>query len=48
MSERCSHTDYPVWVDGSQDAIRCELDDGHEGRHQGLLGSVQWRWGKKR
>jgi len=40
--DRCNAWDYPVWADGSQSRIRCELPGRHDGSHVGDGG--EWRW----
>jgi len=44
VNKGCGATDYPVWGDGSHDAVTCARPAGHEGPHTGLIGAHQWTW----
>lgn len=40
----CAAEEYPVWMDGSQSYVRCELAKGHDGHHHGRFTDDGAEW----
>ncbi len=43
-SQECGAEDWPVWADGTFDQVICTLPTGHEGSHEGRIGTRAWRF----